>query len=236
MSTTNEHKCKPKRPRADTTADAAAAAAAAAELPFQRIAKCWNAHSLNLAVKDCSKLQAEWWKALRAVIRLLQPICDYIHKLEADTPYLSQMLPIWDNLMSGAEAWVQSLPGGAANPLAHGVLKLFAERRAKSYSPVMAAAYLLDPVNFTLATPSRSPWQLPPFERLIGDQEQDAISTVVRLSKHFLPGQTAAQVQAAVALEVTRLQELLAQSRQQLPLACCSSLQAPGSARHLRSL
>ncbi|KAL6755214.1 hypothetical protein V8C86DRAFT_1770409, partial [Haematococcus lacustris] len=118
---------------------------------------------------------------LRAVIRLLQPICDYIHKLEADTPYLSQMLPIWDNLMSGAEAWVQSLPGGAANPLAHGVLKLFAERRAKSYSPVMAAACLLDPVNFTLATPSRSPWQLPPFERLIGDQEQDAISTVVRL-------------------------------------------------------
>ncbi|KAJ9505751.1 hypothetical protein QJQ45_029258, partial [Haematococcus lacustris] len=150
--------------------------------------------------------QPEWWKALRAVIRLLQPICDYIHKLEADTPYLSQMLPIWDNLMSGAEAWVQSLPGGAANPLAHGVLKLFAERRAKSYSPVMAAAYLLDPVNFTLATPSRSPWQLPPFERLIGDQEQDAISTVVRLSKHLLPGQTAAQVQAAVALEVTRLQ------------------------------
>ncbi|KAJ9505704.1 hypothetical protein QJQ45_006411 [Haematococcus lacustris] len=42
MSTTNEHKCKPKRQRADTTPDGPAAAAAAAELPFQRIAKCWN--------------------------------------------------------------------------------------------------------------------------------------------------------------------------------------------------
>ncbi|KAJ9505934.1 hypothetical protein QJQ45_017013 [Haematococcus lacustris] len=38
MSTTNEHKCKPKRQRADTTPDGPAAAAAA-ELPFQRSAR-----------------------------------------------------------------------------------------------------------------------------------------------------------------------------------------------------
>ncbi|KAJ9534913.1 hypothetical protein QJQ45_029576, partial [Haematococcus lacustris] len=53
MSTTNEHKCKPKRQRADTTPDGpAAAAAAAAELPFQRIAKCWNGTALPTCVVE----------------------------------------------------------------------------------------------------------------------------------------------------------------------------------------
>ncbi|KAJ9509524.1 hypothetical protein QJQ45_001972 [Haematococcus lacustris] len=275
MSTTNEHKCKPKRPRADTTADAAAAAAAA-ELPFQRIAKCWNGTALPPCVVE------QFWQRLHMFF-----ICAEIPFNKVGNKYLEDALTLvgipmrsassllngdldnryeevnslvklkvdrldasGDSAMGVTDGWknkhvelgaslvdfssllpdggrifhdvkdvselkkdaegiktlLQSLPGGAANPLAHGVLKLFAERRAKSYSPVMAAAYLLDPVNFTLATPSCSPWQLPPFERLIGDQEQDAISTVVRLSKHLLPGQTAAQVQAAVALEVTRLQ------------------------------
>ncbi|KAL6747469.1 hypothetical protein V8C86DRAFT_2909082, partial [Haematococcus lacustris] len=51
MSTTNEHKCKPKRQRADTTPDGPAAAAAA-ELPFQRIAKCWNGTALPTCVVE----------------------------------------------------------------------------------------------------------------------------------------------------------------------------------------
>ncbi|KAJ9516484.1 hypothetical protein QJQ45_011165 [Haematococcus lacustris] len=65
VSTPNEHKCKPKRQRADTTADAAAAAAAA-ELPFQRIAKCWNgqtAAQVQAAVAlEVTRLQVCCWK------------------------------------------------------------------------------------------------------------------------------------------------------------------------------
>ncbi|GFH14106.1 hypothetical protein HaLaN_10097, partial [Haematococcus lacustris] len=49
----------------------------------------------------------EWWKLLRAVIKLLKPICDFTHKLEADYPYPSQLLPIWHTLLKGAEEWVQ---------------------------------------------------------------------------------------------------------------------------------
>ncbi|KAJ9514704.1 hypothetical protein QJQ45_028420 [Haematococcus lacustris] len=51
----NEHKCKPKRQRADTTPDGPAAAAAA-ELPFQRIAKCWNGAALPPCVVEQCKM------------------------------------------------------------------------------------------------------------------------------------------------------------------------------------
>ncbi|KAJ9519795.1 hypothetical protein QJQ45_013511 [Haematococcus lacustris] len=72
MSTTNEHKCKPKRQRADTTPDGPAAAAAA-ELPFQRTAKCWN----GARKFECSEADDE--------------ICRHCQQRQEDRDFMSEV-------------------------------------------------------------------------------------------------------------------------------------------------
>ncbi|KAL6754919.1 hypothetical protein V8C86DRAFT_275304 [Haematococcus lacustris] len=51
------------------------------------------------------KLTMGWWKSLALVIELMTPISDAIHRLEADAPYLSQVLLIWMDLESHAKQW-----------------------------------------------------------------------------------------------------------------------------------
>ncbi|GFH29253.1 hypothetical protein HaLaN_27886, partial [Haematococcus lacustris] len=101
----------------------------------------------------------EWWKLLRAVIKLLKPFCVFTHKLKADIPYLSQLLPIWHILLKHAEEWVSR-----DNPSwTLGVLDLLRERRAKGYWPVMPAAYMLDGLSFAPPKDKPNAPPQPPF-------------------------------------------------------------------------
>ncbi|GFH07190.1 hypothetical protein HaLaN_01956 [Haematococcus lacustris] len=117
---------------------------------------------------------------VRVVIKLLKPFCVFTHKLEADIPYLSQLLPIWHILLKHAEEWV--LEVSHDNPQwTLGVLDLLRERQAKGYWPVMPAAYMLD------------------------GEKEDAITTVVRLSMHLRPDLTDSQVKQAVQRERAKM-------------------------------
>ncbi|GFH30550.1 dimer_Tnp_hAT domain-containing protein, partial [Haematococcus lacustris] len=83
----------------------------------------------------------------------MQPISNAIHRLEGDHPTLSQVMRIWDDLVEHAKNWAASRGdmGGEERVDAgfvRGVHKLFKNRAAKHYQPVMAAARLLDPINF----------------------------------------------------------------------------------------
>ncbi|KAJ9518436.1 hypothetical protein QJQ45_018466 [Haematococcus lacustris] len=63
------------------------------------------------------------------------------------------VLKIWDDLVAHAKNWVSELghPGGLDKvdaSFVHGVLRIFKDRAVKHCQPVMAAARLLDPINF----------------------------------------------------------------------------------------
>jgi hypothetical protein len=69
------------------------------------------------------------------------------------------MLVIWSTLCEHAEAWAKRCP---IKSLTAGVVQCFNTRRHKHYHPAMAAAYLLDPINWQPA----AGLLLPPFEVL----------------------------------------------------------------------
>ncbi|KAJ9512370.1 hypothetical protein QJQ45_012859 [Haematococcus lacustris] len=100
--------------------------------------------STNAAVFEELK-SPSWWRKLDAVIRLMRPISNAIHRLEGDKPYLSQVLKIWDDLVAHAQNWVSELghPGGLDKvdaSFVRGVLRIFKDRALKHCQPVMAAA------------------------------------------------------------------------------------------------
>ncbi|KAJ9521758.1 hypothetical protein QJQ45_015326 [Haematococcus lacustris] len=126
-----------------------------------------------------------WWRKLDAVIRLMRPISNAIHRLEGDKPYLSQVrvLKIWDDLVAHAQNWVSELghPGGLDKvdaSFVRGVLRIFKDRAQKHCQPVMAAARLLDPINFF----DMGEHAQPPFDSLSEQQQADLAPTVSRLA------------------------------------------------------
>ncbi|KAJ9514190.1 hypothetical protein QJQ45_002278 [Haematococcus lacustris] len=126
-----------------------------------------------------------WWRKLDAVIRLMRPISNAIHRLEGDKPYLSQVLKIWDDLVAHAQNWVSELghPGGLDKvdaSFVRGVLRIFKDRALKHCQPVMAAARLLDPINFFDMGEHAQP--VPPFDSLSEQQQADLAPTVSRLA------------------------------------------------------
>ncbi|KAJ9515726.1 hypothetical protein QJQ45_002636 [Haematococcus lacustris] len=104
-----------------------------------------------------------------------------------------------------AEEWV--LEVSRDNPQwTLGVIDLLRERRAKGYWPVMPAAYVLDGVNFAPPKDKLNAPPQPPFGLLSPQEKEDAITTVVRLSKHLRLDLTDSQVKQAVQREVDVLQ------------------------------
>ncbi|KAJ9507515.1 hypothetical protein QJQ45_006541 [Haematococcus lacustris] len=82
--------------------------------------------SANAAVfEKC--VTTPWYKSLKLVIKLMKPISNAIHRLEADAPYLSQ------------------------------VVAAFQRRAQTHYSPAYAAAYALDPANYKCLAPGTHP-------------------------------------------------------------------------------
>ena len=87
---------------------------------------------------------ADWWAKLEKLINTMQPISDAIHQLEGDRPMLSQVLPVWNGLIEHLRPPTSPPPSlRMLEPVAA------AERRFKKhYHPCIAAAYVLDPINF----------------------------------------------------------------------------------------
>ncbi|KAJ9512348.1 hypothetical protein QJQ45_012875 [Haematococcus lacustris] len=126
------------------------------------------------------KLTMGWWKSLALVIELMTPISDAIHRLEADAPYLSQVLLIWMDLESHAKQWAVKVVEEGCPRLAMGVVAAFQRRAEKHYSPAYSAAFVLDPANYKSLAPGTHP--RPPLHILTAPQLQDVTATVARLS------------------------------------------------------
>ena len=118
------------------------------------------------------------------MIKLTQPISDAIHLLEADRPLLSQVLAIWNGLIQHAGSWARGK--GAMGIKAEAAFKA---RFAKHYQPAMAAAMVVDPINF--CTPGGDHAR-PDLDSLTDGQRADVEATILRLN----PGATLAAVKA----------------------------------------
>ena len=78
-----------------------------------------------------------------ALVKLVQPVSDAIHQLESDQPLLSQMFPIWKQLLQHAAAF----DAHEDNADRTAVLPLF-ERRYKIHrDKSWPTAFLLDPIH-----------------------------------------------------------------------------------------
>ncbi|KAJ9511211.1 hypothetical protein QJQ45_017083 [Haematococcus lacustris] len=127
-----------------------------------------------------------WWKKLDAVVRLMQPISNAIHRLEGDHPTLSQVMRIWADLVEHAKTWAAGRgdPDGedkVDSDFVRGVHKLFKNRATKHYQPVMAVARLLDPINFKYLNHVEQPY--PDFEILTETQRVELEPTIARLAE-----------------------------------------------------
>ncbi|KAJ9514252.1 hypothetical protein QJQ45_012239 [Haematococcus lacustris] len=104
---------------------------------------------------------------------------------ETDVEFVFQVLKIWDDLVAHAMNWVSELghPGGMDKvdaSFVRGVLRIFKDRAVKHCQPVMAAARLLDPINFFDMGEHAQP--VPPFDNLNEQQQADLAPTVSRLA------------------------------------------------------
>ncbi|KAJ9508861.1 hypothetical protein QJQ45_028178 [Haematococcus lacustris] len=119
-------------------------------------------------------------KGLKLVIKLMKPISNAIHRLEADAPYLSQVLMVWNALVDHAKEWVEHAV--IVSPrLALGVVAAFQRRAQTHYSPAYAAAYALDPANYKYLAPGTHP--RPIMHRLQPTQQEDVVTVVARLAE-----------------------------------------------------
>ena len=88
----------------------------------------------------------------KTTMALVDPILDVTHEIEGDKPYLSQMLPIIKRFKKHALDWSAEnaeLTAGLNKKLQEKtVYNIVTERLEFAYHPCMAAAFLLDPVNF----------------------------------------------------------------------------------------
>ena len=132
--------------------------------------------STNGRTLDVAK-NATWWRKLEHTVQLLQPICDNIRKLEADSALLSQVRPMWTALIQHTEQWASQL-SSSCSQLSQGVLASIKERAEKSHHPAIDAAYLLDPCNFTTELADKD--SLPrPHMAALTPQQQAAIHSLI---------------------------------------------------------
>lgn len=119
------------------------------------------------------------WQKLELVIKLLQPVSDAIHQLEADAPMLSQVTKVYATLLDRhVPAWVAALPG-KQRALGEGVLDAFKARADKHLHPAHTAAWLLDPLHFSDAEPHHP---RPPFEQLSEPERAECVALIARIS------------------------------------------------------
>jgi hypothetical protein len=139
---------------------------------------------------------------VEALITVVQPICDAIHQIEADKPLLSQMLPIWKQLLQHA-ANFDAHPDNVTRPE---MLPLFERRYIQHRDKAWTAAFVLDPIH---ATCEEGEWRLP-FSTLELLEMQAVRKCLLELA--------GVEHEAALLAELARLQ-LAA-----LPEAMCDAL------------
>ncbi|KAG5188320.1 hypothetical protein JKP88DRAFT_353427 [Tribonema minus] len=86
-----------------------------------------------------------------ALKKLVQPVSDAIHQVESDKPLLSQMLPIWKQLLQHAADFDDHIDNVERSP----VLPLFERRYNTHFDKSWPAAYVLDPVYAYKGTDTR---------------------------------------------------------------------------------
>jgi hypothetical protein len=87
------------------------------------------------------------WAAMDMAIKLVAPICDAIHQLEADRPLLSSALPTWVSIIRHTRAFEEQHEG--SDVVAHetaSLVDIVKKRFEIHYDKCWAAAHLVDPV------------------------------------------------------------------------------------------
>lgn len=84
-----------------------------------------------------------FFEEVAALVKLVQPVSDAIHQLESDQPLLSQMLPIWKQLLEHAKAFDEH----EDNAKRAAVLPLFERRYEVHRDKTWPAAFALDPIH-----------------------------------------------------------------------------------------
>jgi hypothetical protein len=115
-----------------------------------------------------------FWSEMDELIELIQPISDAIHQLEADRAMLSQVLPVWNDLIQRATAF----DGKACNGGTRAVLPLFERRFKLHYDKSWASAHLADPMY---AKKEGTDWCLA-FTNLTAEQMDDAMLCIGELA------------------------------------------------------
>jgi hAT family C-terminal dimerisation region len=151
-----------------------------------------------------------FWQQAPMVLKLMAPLMDAIHTIEADRPMLSQMLMMWETLVIHVEEFCadashvsllerpstgrQALPGQDGDDM----MTVLRKRLLKTYHKSFPAAFFLDPINFQ---EKEGKWSSPDAAILSPRQREDAISVICRLT-----GATTEDEQVAVATEFTCFQ------------------------------
>lgn len=160
-------------------------------------ADTYKTHSDPTARSHCTGLAAE--QAERDTIRSLaiqqQPHAGrpagpvFIHQAEADKPLLSQVLPLWRELLGHAKGWIaeqQQHAGRFSAPrLQHvqHVWDIFFARFRKHNQPAWTAASVADPAFFEMDDDATGQPRPPPVISLTASQRVDVIDTMTRLNR-----------------------------------------------------
>jgi hypothetical protein len=110
------------------------------------------------------------------LLRVVQPVMDAIHTIEADKPLLSQMLPLYNKLQEHFTSVEEECDERVAED---NLLQLFKDRREKHFHDCFYAAFLLDPINFQLNAASK--WTMP-FNKLSREEVSIAFKVMKGLA------------------------------------------------------
>jgi hypothetical protein len=111
-------------------------------------------------MRTSSSRTKSFWEEGERLLLVVQPVMDTIHRIEADAPLLSQMLPMWDTLHEHFLQLVETAPSHIG---ADHLLHLFQGRRETHFHDYFYAAYLLDPINWVQNSSGK--W-MPPVAKL----------------------------------------------------------------------
>jgi hypothetical protein len=117
-----------------------------------------------------------FWKDAEAALKLVQPVSDAIHQIEADKPLLSSIHVVYKQLTEHAKVFMETQSGKFVR---EDLEKLFRDRFLKHKHPAMPAAFLLDPSNFKKSAAGK--W-VPHFDMLTPEECEDVKDLIARIA------------------------------------------------------
>eukprot|EP00210_Caulerpa_lentillifera_P000106 g101.t1 len=119
-------------------------------------------------------LDQNFWSCIEESRALFQPIMESIQFMEQTQPHLSQVLDMWMNLDTFLQQWTGRDPDAYSN-----TLPLFKKRFGKSYHPIMAASYFLDPA---FCVKQNTGLLMPNWNRLSDEQQENVCFMMKKIS------------------------------------------------------